>query len=236
MLPGNAFGDALADGLTRATSDAGFPQPVIRRYPDGQSAQLDAALRDVSDYAHRRGAIDAQVRAARDSGDSDAASQAAALAAEPVPAAPFDALMLAESGSRLAQALSALPRYDVTLPDVRVVGPATWMRDASSIGGLNGAWFAAPDPSERGAFAQAFAQRNGSPPPPFADIAYDAARIAVAALPNPGSLTRPSGFRGVDGPLALRPDGTVLRGLAVFEVNQGKPHIVDPAPALATGS
>ena len=236
VLPANAFGDALLDGLTRAAAAAGATDPLVRRYPDGRPAQLNAALRDVSDYANRRGPVDDGVQAARQSNDPDALAQANAAAAQPPPPPPFDALLLADSGATLAQALAALPGYGVALPDVRVVGPATWAREAAAISGLNGAWYAAPDPAERAAFAAAFVQRNGVPPSPLADLSYDAARMALAAAADPAALTRADGFQGVDGPLALRPDGTALRGLAVFQIDAGKPHVVDPAPHLATGS
>jgi hypothetical protein len=35
------------------------------------------------------------------------------------------------------------------------------------------------------------------------------------------TMTRPEGFGGSDGVLALRPDGQVRRGLAVFEIQRG---------------
>ncbi len=236
VLPSNAFGDALLDGLVRAAARTGDPDPIVRQYPDGRPAELRAALRDVSDDANRRASVGQQLQAAQQSNDPDALAQAPATALPALSPPPFDALLLADGGATLAQALAALPGYGVALPDVRVVGPATWAREAGAISGLNGAWYAAPDPAERAAFAAGFAQRNGAPPSPLADLGYDAARIAMASLTDPSALTRTEGFHGVDGPLALQPDGTVLRGLAVFQIDMGKPHIVDPAPQLATGS
>ena len=51
------------------------------------------------------------------------------------------------------------------------------------------------------------------------------------------SLCRPEGYAGVDGVLALQPDGTVRRGLAVFEIQGGAPVMIEPAPAsLATAA
>ena len=44
------------------------------------------------------------------------------------------------------------------------------------------------------------------------------------------SLTRPEGFTGVSGVLALQPDGTVRRGLALFEVRRGRAQLIEPAP------
>jgi ABC-type branched-subunit amino acid transport system substrate-binding protein len=236
-LPDNSFGEALADGLTRATAAAGDPPPVIKRYPTGRLTALDAALRDVTDYANRRGAVDAQVAIARQSTDPDVQSQAATLAQQPVQPPPIDALMLAESGAALRTVAAVLPGYDVKPPDVRVVGPATWARDATNLGGLAGAWYAAPDPAARTSFERDFAGKYGTPPPGLADIAYDAAQIAAASLGDPLVLTRRGGFRGVDGPIALQPDGQVLRGLAVFELGNGGAHIVEPAPfSLPSGS
>jgi branched-chain amino acid transport system substrate-binding protein len=45
-----------------------------------------------------------------------------------------------------------------------------------------------------------------------------------------GALTQGSGFIGVDGWLALLPDGQVRRALAVFDIERGGPQMVEPAP------
>jgi hypothetical protein len=51
------------------------------------------------------------------------------------------------------------------------------------------------------------------------------------------SLCRAEGYAGVDGVLALEPDGSVRRGLAVFEIQGGRPVMIEPAPAnLATAA
>jgi len=47
------------------------------------------------------------------------------------------------------------------------------------------------------------------------------------------SLTQPAGFIGVDGWLALLPDGQVRRALAVFAIERGGPQMVEPAPQSA---
>ena len=48
------------------------------------------------------------------------------------------------------------------------------------------------------------------------------------------ALSRPEGFAGVDGVFALRPDGTVRRGLAVFAIHRGGPAVIEPAPTALT--
>ena len=231
VLPNNIFGNALADGLSRAASDVGDPPPAVKRYPDGRQTALDAALRDVSDYANRHAP-------AQPAGTDPAVTAPAdPLEQQPMPPAPFDALLLAESGSPLGRLATSLPGYGITSPDVQIIGPATWARDAANLGGLAGAWYAAPDPAFRTRFEQAYSAKYGAPPPGLVDIAYDAADLARVAAGNPATLTQPSGFRGVDGLFALRPDGQVVRGLAVFGVGPGGTRIVDPAPAsIAPGS
>ncbi len=228
VLPDNSFGNALADGLTRAATVVADPPPAIKRYPDGRQPALDAALRDVSDYANRRVPPDQPAAGS----DALPGSPAAPLAEQPLLSPPpFDALLLAESGAALGRVAATLPGYGITPPDVQVIGPATWARDAATIGGLSGAWYAAPDPAFRARFQQAYTAQYGSPPPGLVDIAYDAADLARVAVGNPGVLTQANGFRGVDGLFALRPDGQVVRALAVFATGPGGGHIVDPAPA-----
>ncbi len=44
------------------------------------------------------------------------------------------------------------------------------------------------------------------------------------------ALCRANGFAGVNGVLALQADGTVRRGLALFELQRGGPALTEPAP------
>ena len=232
VLPDNAFGSALAAGLTRSAGRLAAP-PDIRRYVTGKGPDLDAALRGASDYATRHGVVQAHIKAAHDAGD-EAGEQAAR--AEPVPPLAFDALMLAEAGPLLRAVGRDLGADDITAAGVQVVGPATWMREATGVPGLAGAWFAAPDPVAREDFVRAYTARYNAPPQPIADLAYDAARLARTALEDPAGLTRSQGFIGVDGPLVLLPDGQVRRSLALFAVAPGGAQVLEPGPALNAGS
>ncbi len=228
VLPDNIFGDALAGGLIEAAAKVGDATPQIRRYPNGRTAALDSALKNVSDAENRTALV----------APTDPADPLMATIPAPTPTPPpFDSLLLAESGPALQAVAAALQKYDIHPPRVQIIGPGTWARDAANLGGLAGAWYAAPDPATRGAFEQIYAARFGSDPPGYASIAYDATQLARVAASNPAALTQPGGFRGADGPLALRPNGQVARGLAVFAVGPGGPQIVDPVPAsIADGS
>jgi branched-chain amino acid transport system substrate-binding protein len=235
VLPDNAFGNALAHGLT--LTNGALPQPAdIHRYVTGRAASLTEAMRDATGFADRRGAIEARAKAAKELGDETGEEQAKAISAEPVPPPNFDSLLLAEGGTLLQTTAAALtPTYDIHPAEVQVVGPATWAREAASLRGLDGAWYAAPDPVAREDFVRAYTARYGVAPPAYADLAYDAARLARNAVLDPNMLLRPQGFAGVDGPFTLLPDGHLRRGLAVFAVGPGGARIVDPAPATAAG-
>lgn len=233
VLPQNALGDALAVGLLTAASDAKLPEPRIVRTPY-TFAGFNDALKTVSDYGSRRGAIEAQQRAARNRGDADGRREAVEIGRRDVPPPPMDALFLGATGDLLGQVVPLLSFYDVASAQLRILGPSIWLRDAARQPGLAGAWFAAPDPGARAGFEQQYAAKYTIPPREFASLAYDSAGIARAIAAPDGfsvpALERSEGFAGADGLLVLRQDGTVRRGLAIFEVDRGGAHIVQPAP------
>ena len=71
-----------------------------------------------------------------------------------------------------------------------------------------------------------------------ASLGYDAVSLAVTLSQNPRGqrftqpqLTRASGFSGVDGLFRLLSDGTSERGLAILEVRENGPRVLEPAPS-----
>ena len=240
VLPDTDFGRAMADALSQATAAAGAPPPTIR-FHSGAMASMNATVRDLSGYAGRRGPIDAQIKAARAQRDADGRRRAEELTRTPVPPPSFNVLLLADSGDKLTALTSVLPYYDIDPANVRIIGPALWgSAQGRGDAALSGAWYAAPDPAARATFDQAYNAAHGTPAPGVADFAYDAAAMAKALAREGGfstaSLCRPEGFNGVDGILALQPDGTVRRGLAIFELQRGGPIAVDPAPETINDS
>jgi len=240
VLPQNAYGDAMAAGVAApgmgvtgmgVTGMGVTGTARVIRYAPGFSG-INVALKDASDYANRRGAIEQQQQTLRARGDADGRKEAIeAGSLSPAPP-PMDALLLGVAGDQLGQAIPLLAFYDIGPNQVRIMGPALWARDASRLSAVAGAWYAAPDPALRGPFEQRYAAKYGTPPRDLASLAYDAAGIAAAAGPGftAGQLTRPEGYAGADGLIALQADGGVRRGLAIFEVDKGGTHIVQPSP------
>jgi hypothetical protein len=103
---------------------------------------------------------------------------------------------------------------------------------------LVGGWYAAPDPKGWANFTANYAKTYGATPPRIASLGYDAVSLAVTLSQNPRGqrftqpqLTRSSGFSGVDGLFRLSPDGTSERGLAILEVRENGPRVLEPAPS-----
>ena len=236
VLPPGAFGDALAQGLTDAAADAGLAPPVIRRSTGGADG-FDEAVRDVANADQRHQVVANRLAALKTMSDDASRASAAQEAAEPPGPPPFDALLIAEAGDTLDAALQSLPGYEITMPAVRLLGPAMWAGQAGVHARLRGAWYARPDPAPHHLFVSAFIAKFGATPPPIASLAFDAGAIA-RVLAHEGdisavALTRAEGFSGVDGPMVLLGDGHVRRALAVFEASPGGDRVVSPAPDTA---
>jgi ABC-type branched-subunit amino acid transport system substrate-binding protein len=158
---------------------------------------------------------------------------------------PADALFLPAGRDELPSLAPLLASADLTSGRVQFIGTGQW--DYPNIGGEKafiGGWYPAPDPKGWSNFTQRYAKTYGAVPPRLASLAYDAVSLAVSLSQNPQGeryastqLTRASGFAGVDGLFRLLPDGTCERGLAILEVREGGPQVIDPAPSsFATAS
>lgn len=266
LLPSSALGEAMAQGLTVACADAGLPPPTILTHA-GTSESIDATMKQLSDFTTRRGVVDQQLKdtaasaapaasaaalpgqqvwpapAAPLSGISATAATTPPVVAPapPMPPPPFDALLLGDTGLQLQQVITALHTSGITSAQVRIMGPTLWGAFASKLHALAGAWYAGPQPTARLGFVQQYQAAYHQSPKPLSDIPYDAAALARSTASknyNVGDITRADGFAGVDGVFALKPDGHVLRALAIFQVQPGGgATIIQPAPnTVNTGS
>jgi len=158
----------------------------------------------------------------------------------------FNALMLPLGGEGLRTLASTLGTHGVKQPKVKFVGTGLW-DDAglTNFPALYGGWYAAPDPAPRADFEKRFRENYGAPPARLATLAYDATALAaVLARSNEGdaspfthaAITNPRGFAGIDGIFRFRNDGLSERGLAILELQAGKPRVIDPAPTSFSSS
>jgi len=132
-----------------------------------------------------------------------------------------------------------LPENGVDPKKVQFMGLTRWdiPTQTLSLSALQGGWFALPDPSITGSFVDRYKSAFSTAPHPLAGIAYDAV-AAVGALVASGksnalsraNLTQASGFAGVNGVFRLMANGTNERAMAVVEIENNQPVVIDPAP------
>lgn len=110
--------------------------------------------------------------------------------------------------------------------------------------GVQGGWFAMPDPGLNAQFRARYESAYGSQPVPVAGLAYDgiaaigalASRARDGAPLSKGDLTQSAGFAGVSGIFRLLPNGTNERGLAVATIRANQVVVVDGAPRSFGGA
>ena len=140
----------------------------------------------------------------------------------------------------------ALPLYSQLLPEagvspsaVQFTGLARWDVPAQtlSLPGVQGGWFALPDPTTSQQFSQRYTAAYGGAPHPIAGLGYDGI-AAIGALLQSGrsdalstqSLTQGAGFQGVYGAFRFLQNGSNERALAVATIQNNQVVVVDAAP------
>jgi ABC-type branched-subunit amino acid transport system substrate-binding protein len=146
---------------------------------------------------------------------------------------------------------AALPFFAQLLPEngvdpavTQYIGLTRWDVPPQTLAlpGIQGGWFALPDPALTAQFNARFSAAYGTAPHPLAGLAYDGL-AAIGALVKQGNssaltgaaLTQGAGFQGVNGIFRFRPNGVAERGLAVATVQNGQVVVIDPAPRAFGG-
>ena len=143
------------------------------------------------------------------------------------------------SASALPLLPQLLPEAGVSQASTQFIGLARWdiPPQTLELPGVQGGWFALPDPARAAAFRSQYQAAYGSAPHPLAGLAFDGI-AAIGALASQGrsnaltgaALTQGAGFQGATGIFRLRGDGTNQRGLAVATVRDNQVVVISPAP------
>ncbi len=137
-----------------------------------------------------------------------------------------------------------LPEAGVSPANVQYIGLTRWDIPAQTLElpGVQGGWFALPDPVISQQFRTRYSAAYGGAPHPIGGLAYDGI-AAIGALVGAGksdaltgaALTQGAGFQGVGGIFRLLSDGTNQRGLAVATIQNKQVVVIDPAPTSFSG-
>lgn len=157
-----------------------------------------------------------------------------------------DALFFtASSAGALPLLAQLLPENGVRPSDFQFIGLTRWdiPPETLELSGLQGGWFALPDPRLTQRFEARYRDRVGSDPHPIAALGYDGI-AAIGALVRsgardaltPAGVAQPSGFAGVNGVFRFLPDGTNERGLAIATIENNEVTVIAPAPRSFAGA
>jgi hypothetical protein len=143
----------------------------------------------------------------------------------------------------------ALPFFAQLLPEngfdggaVQMMGLTRWDAPPQTLelSGLQGGWFAVPDPQAAADFNARYEATYGTPPHVLGALGYDAIRAvgetaAASGRLGAADLTASAGFQGANGVFRLLTDGTNQRAMAIAQVTQNQVAMIDPAPRRLSG-
>jgi hypothetical protein len=151
-------------------------------------------------------------------------------------------LLTSDSAGALPFFAQLLPENGLDTDEVRLMGLTRWDTPPQTLefDGLQGGWFAVPDPSATADFNARYSATYGENPHILAALGYDA--IAAVAETAAGSgrlgaaeLTSSAGFDGANGVFRLLSDGTNQRAMAVAQIIDNQVAVIDPAPRRLGG-
>ena len=238
LAPNTAYGQAVVEAFRRYVPARGGKVAQVAFYePDG--GNLNEVVRNLATYEQRKKLLEEQ--RAELAGKDDEISQAALKRLERLETTgdvDFDTILIPEQGSRLTQAATLLPFFDVDSGRVQLLGTLLWDtpglgREPVMIGGV----FPAPPPDSNKQFFSRYREFYGRAAPTIASHGYDAVALA-AILARSGeanafsaeALTSTSGFAGVDGIFRFTHDGMSQRGFAIMQVTRDGTTVAAPAP------
>ncbi|MEX0338582.1 MAG: penicillin-binding protein activator [Arenibacterium sp.] len=153
--------------------------------------------------------------------------------------------LTANTAGALPLLTQLLPEAGISKEETQFIGLSRWdiPPQTLELPGVQGGWFALPDPNKTGQFRARYQSAYGDTPHPIGGLAYDGI-AAIGALVSAGksdaltgaALTQGAGFQGVGGIFRLLPNGTNQRGLAVATIQDRQVVVVDPAPVSFSGA
>lgn len=151
----------------------------------------------------------------------------------------------ADTGGALPLLTQLLMENGVNPASTQYIGLTRWDIPTANLTqpGVQGGWFALPDPSLAQQFLSRYQTANGAAPHATAGLAYDgiAAIGALIKQGGPGALTatgltQGAGFVGVNGIFRFLSNGVNERGLAVAQIVNQQVTIIDAAPRAFGGA
>ena len=154
-----------------------------------------------------------------------------------------DSIYVPEGGPLPGLIIGGLKRNGVDLSQKQVFGSGAWESVKTSDANLEGAIYPGRDISKFSGFAKRYEQQFGARPGAQAAIAYDAVTLAAELVRQGGRKPRFSsssfeskrGFQGTTGAFRILSNGTTQRGLAIYQIRNGKGTLLEQAITSFSG-
>ena len=149
----------------------------------------------------------------------------------------FDAVLIAETGSRLKSAAVMFGYYDIYYPEIMFLGTSVWENTSlNKETTLYHGVYPAISRVHNSYFNKKYANYFGQIPNQLYSFAYDGVALASAlALKNPDmiyeNITDSDGYIGINGAFRIFDNGTNEHSLDILEVTEKGPQIIDKAPS-----
>ena len=151
----------------------------------------------------------------------------------------------ADTGGALPLLTQLLMENGINPATTQYVGLTRWDIPQANLTqpGVQGGWFALPDPGLAQQFQSRYQAANGAAPHATAGLAYDGIAAIGALIKQggpraltPSGLTQGAGFVGVNGIFRFLSSGQNQRGLAIAQIVNQQVTIIDPAPRAFGGA
>ena len=151
-------------------------------------------------------------------------------------------MLTADSAGALQFLAQLLPENGLDTATVQMMGLTRWDTPPQTLelSGLQGGWFALPDPQASAGFDTRYAAAYGGPSHILGGLGYDEIRavgetVITTGRLTPQNLSASAGFQGANGVFRLRGDGTNERAMAIAQVIDNQVAVIDPAPRRLAG-
>jgi branched-chain amino acid transport system substrate-binding protein len=230
LVPAGVYGQRAQTAFVRAVDAVGGRSTAVVSYTRDPAKML-AAARSVTgfDSRSRAGSGTATIR-------PDGSVAQVTGATNPVP---FQALLIADSGSVAGQFLPALAKFGAPPGSVILMGTELWNNEPgiARATALRGALFASVPDQRFRKLAERYRAKFGSSPSRLASFGYDSVLLVNSLAGNwplgapfpKAALSNREGFAGIDGVFRFTPGNVAERGLEVQQIGAGVITTVAPA-------
>ncbi|PZN94162.1 MAG: penicillin-binding protein activator [Alphaproteobacteria bacterium] len=230
LVPAGVYGQRAQTAFVRAVDAAGGRSTAVVSYTR-DPAKMAAAARSVTNY-------DARIKAGGGTAAIRPDGSVAAVSGTLAPV-PFQALLIADSGSTAAQFLPALAKFGAAPGTIVLLGTELWNNEPglARAAALRGALFSSVSDERFRRLAERYRAKFGNSPSRLASFGYDSILLVnniagnwPLGAPFPrGQLTTRDGFAGIDGAFRFTPGNIAERSLEVQQIGNGAITTVAPA-------